>query len=58
MGVCSIGSEKPINIMLVGLQDSGKTFFLYHHLIRIIGGKDVLKTKPTECSISYFTLSI
>ena len=58
MGVCGSSSFHLPHIMLVGLENAGKTFFLYSRLKTIITpGNDSVRTKPTD-SFNYEEVEI
>jgi hypothetical protein len=47
MGACKILGGQKSQIMLAGIENSGKTFFLYTQLNNMISVK--ITTKPTDC---------
>ena len=58
MGVCGSSSSLLPHILLVGLENSGKTYFLYSRLKTIITpGNDSVRTKPTD-SFNYEEVEI
>jgi GTPase SAR1 family protein len=51
MGACKIVGGSKTQIMLAGLENSGKTFFLYTQLNNVINSK--ISTKSTDCILIY-----
>jgi len=50
MGGCLSFSNKN-QILIAGLENSGKSFFLYARLKNFITGKTHIRTKPTLCNL-------
>ena len=46
---CVSSLTSRFQIVIVGLENSGKTFFLYARLKNFITGKTDIITKPTQC---------
>ena len=49
MGACKFLGGQKSQIMLAGIENSGKTYFLYTQLNNVISVK--VSTKPTDCKI-------
>lgn len=48
MGMCGSVSKNLKHLMIAGIENSGKTYFLYSRLKQFISSKDIY-TKPTDC---------
>ncbi len=53
MGSCLSFTNKN-QILIAGLENSGKSFFLYARLKNFITGKPHIRTKPTLCKKHLF----
>ncbi len=52
MGKCGSTISKKSQILLAGIENSGKTFFLFSHGKNFIssGTANKIRTKPTDCN--------